>query len=303
VMYLAFSILFAVAAVASASNKEGLVFLEENAMDDMVTETPSGLQYQVIADGDPAGESPELDTPVVCHYTGSLLSGEVFDSSLSRGAPATFAPSGVIKGWTEALQMMRPGDKWKLWIPSELAYGDSGSGSMIKGGDVLVFELEVLEVKTGEVAPSGIWAAMEKPALFGIIPGFKTWHLFALMLIFKVMPLISGSGGGTKVTASHILVDTEEECAKIKGEIEKGSGDVKTLFSEQASKSSKCSSGKQGGSLGEFGPGSMVAEFDAVCFDESKAIGEVHGPIKTQFGHHLILVEERKAPPTEKKGQ
>lgn len=100
----------------------------------------------MLKNGPGDGPQPTASTPCLCHYKGTLLDGTEFDSSYSRGEPATFAPNQVIRGWTEAMQLMREGDKWELFIPSELAYGDSGRGAHIKPGSVLVFELEILQV-------------------------------------------------------------------------------------------------------------------------------------------------------------
>merc|ERR1712217_868544 len=109
------------------------------------------MGYRVLRQG--AGtEHPKAGTPCECHYAGTLIDGTEFDSSYKRGSPTTFAPNQVIAGWTEAMQLMREGDKWELTIPSELAYGDRGAGGKISGGAVLVFELEILKVKE----PSGI---------------------------------------------------------------------------------------------------------------------------------------------------
>ena len=124
----------------------GKVFLEANKAKEGVITLPSGLQYRVIEEG--AGlEHPTVGTPCECHYAGRLLDGTEFDSSYKRGQPATFAPNQVIKGWTEAMQIMKEGDKWELYIPSELAYGDRGAGGKIPGGAVLIFTLEMLKVK------------------------------------------------------------------------------------------------------------------------------------------------------------
>ena len=106
-----------------------------------------GLQYKVIKAGADGGKSPLVGTPCKCHYRGTLIDGTEFDSSYKRGSPATFAPNQVIKGWTEAMQLMKEGDKWELYIPSELAYGDRQRGQYITPGAVLVFELELLEVQ------------------------------------------------------------------------------------------------------------------------------------------------------------
>ena len=106
---------------------------------------PSGLLYKEIRAG--TGLTPMVSTPCECHYAGRLIDGTEFDSSYKRGAPTTFAPNQVIKGWTEAMQLMKEGGKWELYIPSELAYGDRGAGGLIPGGAVLIFDLELLKVK------------------------------------------------------------------------------------------------------------------------------------------------------------
>ena len=92
------------------------------------------------------GPTPNIDTPCDCHYAGTLIDGTEFDSSYKRGKPLTFAPNQVIKGWTEAMQLMKEGGKWELYIPSELAYGDRGAGGDIPGGAALIFTLELLKV-------------------------------------------------------------------------------------------------------------------------------------------------------------
>merc|ERR1719373_1023867 len=137
-------------ALALASNPEGLKFLEENKSKEGVVELPSGLQYKVLRAGD--GDShPTKDSPCECHYAGTLIDGTEFDSSIARGTPATFAPNQVIKGWTEAMQLMVEGDKWELYIPSELAYGERGSPPKIPGGSVLVFIIEIIKINGGKV--------------------------------------------------------------------------------------------------------------------------------------------------------
>ena len=106
--------------------------------------TPSGLQYEVITAGD--GATPKATDKVRTHYKGTLLNGEVFDSSYDRGEPAEFPVNGVIKGWTEALQMMKVGSKWKLYVPPELGYGERGAGGAIGPNAALVFEVELLGI-------------------------------------------------------------------------------------------------------------------------------------------------------------
>merc|ERR1719219_1148257 len=143
--------LFAIA--FSGPVEDGLKFLEENKSKDGVITLDSGMQYKVLKSGD--GDShPAVDSPCECHYAGTLIDGTEFDSSIARGSPTTFAPNQVIKGWTEAMQLMVEGDKWELYIPSELAYGDRGSPPKIPGGSVLIFTIEILKIKGGKVPAS-----------------------------------------------------------------------------------------------------------------------------------------------------
>ncbi|MBE7929147.1 MULTISPECIES: FKBP-type peptidyl-prolyl cis-trans isomerase [Pseudomonadaceae] len=128
---------------AEAAAGEGKAFLAENAKREGVTTLASGLQYEVLTAGD--GAKPGLDAQVRTHYHGTLIDGTVFDSSYQRGQPAEFPVSGVIAGWTEALQLMGVGSKWRLYVPSELAYGAQGVGS-IPPHSVLVFDVELLAV-------------------------------------------------------------------------------------------------------------------------------------------------------------
>ena len=133
------------AQTAQANRAEGEAFLTENAERDGVVTLPSGLQYEVIAEGD--GETPGRRSTVVVHYSGTLIDGTPFDSSFQRGKPARFPVNRVIPGWTEALQLMQVGDKWRLFIPADLAYGDKGVGPIIAPGSTLIFEVELLEVR------------------------------------------------------------------------------------------------------------------------------------------------------------
>lgn len=145
-------------AVAFASNEFGAAFLDRNKANAGVISLPSGLQYKVIRAGAGA-EHPAKNAPCECHYEGRTAQEfdkdpkgkNTFDSSYERGSPTTFAPNQVIKGWTEAMQLMVEGDKWELYIPSELGYGDRGSGAKIGGGDVLVFTIEILKIKGDKV--------------------------------------------------------------------------------------------------------------------------------------------------------
>ncbi len=129
---------------SAKANEAGAAYLAENGAKEGIITTESGLQYEVIVSGD--GAKPTTADQVTVHYHGMLTDGTVFDSSVDRGQPATFGVTQVIKGWTEALQLMSVGDKWKLTIPSGLAYGDQGAGGMIGPGATLVFEVELLGI-------------------------------------------------------------------------------------------------------------------------------------------------------------
>jgi FKBP-type peptidyl-prolyl cis-trans isomerase FklB len=128
-----------------ANKKEGGEFLAANKAKDGVVTLPSGLQYKILTEG--TGAKPAATDSVVCNYRGTLLNGTEFDSSYKRGQPATFQVTGVIKGWTEALQLMPVGSKWQLFVPSELAYGDRGAGPQIGAGATLIFEVELLSIQ------------------------------------------------------------------------------------------------------------------------------------------------------------
>lgn len=132
-------------AIADKNEQEGKAFLKQNAKKEGVKTTESGLQYKIIKAGD--GDTPGADDTVVTHYRGTLIDGREFDSSYKRGQPATFPVKGVIPGWTEALQMMKVGAKWQLFIPAELAYGSIARSELIQANSTLLFELELLEIK------------------------------------------------------------------------------------------------------------------------------------------------------------
>ena len=123
----------------------GRAFLAENGVRASVVTTGSGLQYEVLVSGD--GATPGPRDMVTTHYHGTLVDGRVFDSSVQRGQPIAFPVDGVIKGWTEALQLMQVGDKWKLYIPPELAYGERGQPPAISANETLIFEVELLELQ------------------------------------------------------------------------------------------------------------------------------------------------------------
>ena len=127
-----------------ALEAENQAFLEENKKAAGVVVTDSGLQYEILTEGN--GAKPTAESTVRVHYTGSLIDGTVFDSSVKRGTPAEFPVGGVIKGWTEALQLMTVGSKWRLTIPHNLAYGERGAGASIPPFATLVFEVELLDI-------------------------------------------------------------------------------------------------------------------------------------------------------------
>ena len=128
----------------SVEKEKGIHFLAENKKIDGVFETASGLQYKIIVKGD--GPKPAATDKVKVHYTGKTIDGQVFDSSVERGEPVEFPLNQVIPGWTEGLQLMPVGSKYMLYIPSELGYGDRGSGGIIKPGSTLIFEVELLDI-------------------------------------------------------------------------------------------------------------------------------------------------------------
>ena len=136
----------AAAAVAGAKNKqEGEAFLAANKAKEGVVTLPSGLQYKIVKQG--TGPKPALTDTVECHYRGTLIDGTEFDSSYKRNQPATFPVNGVIRGWTEALQLMPVGSKWELYVPSTLAYGERGAGQTIAPNATLIFEVELISIK------------------------------------------------------------------------------------------------------------------------------------------------------------
>lgn len=135
-----------VASELAAKNKaEGEKFLAENKTKAGVTSLPSGLQYKILQEG--SGPKPTPSDVVVCHYRGTLLDGSEFDSSFKRGQPASFPVSGVIRGWTEALQLMPVGSKWQLFVPADLAYGERGAGADIGPNATLIFEVELVSIE------------------------------------------------------------------------------------------------------------------------------------------------------------
>lgn len=135
----------ATAEAGKAAKAAGEAFLAENGKKDGVVTLPSGLQYQVLKEGD--GKKPSATDQVVCHYEGTLIDGTVFDSSYQRNQPATFGLNQVIPGWTEGVQLMQEGAKYRFFIPYNLAYGERGAGAQIPPFAALVFDVELIEVK------------------------------------------------------------------------------------------------------------------------------------------------------------
>ena len=132
--------------VADENAKVSADFLAENAKKDGIKVTESGLQYEVITEGN--GASPKATDVVKVHYEGTLISGQIFDSSIKRGEPVEFPLNQVIPGWTEGVQLMKVGSKYRFFIPSNLAYGEQGAGGMIAPNSALIFEVELLEIKS-----------------------------------------------------------------------------------------------------------------------------------------------------------
>lgn len=134
----------AAAKMGEVNEKAGKAFLDENGKRVEVKTTASGLQYEVLEEG--TGKQPTAQDQVTVHYTGKLIDGTVFDSSVERGQPATFGVTQVIPGWVEALQLMKEGAKWRLFIPSNLAYGPNGAGNVIGPNSTLIFDVELIKV-------------------------------------------------------------------------------------------------------------------------------------------------------------
>ena len=130
--------------IAETNKQAGKEFLAENAKRSGVVVLPSGLQYEVLAEG--KGRKPKATDKVQCHYHGTLIDGQVFDSSIQRGTPSVFGVNQVIPGWVEALQLMPEGSRWKLYIPSDLAYGEQGAGGSIPANATLIFEVELIKI-------------------------------------------------------------------------------------------------------------------------------------------------------------
>jgi peptidylprolyl isomerase len=169
-------------------------YLIDNREAPFVHELPSGLQYKVLVPGDNDGPKPKSSSPCTVHYTGKLIDGTVFDSSVKRGKPSTFRPDQVVKGWTEALQLMTPGESWELTIPANLGYGMSDGQGPGPGGSVLIFELELISFKP----PSDI--PLIGPIIDAIDITNPTHIMMFLYIVYKLFGkrLFGGGGAGDK---------------------------------------------------------------------------------------------------------
>jgi FKBP-type peptidyl-prolyl cis-trans isomerase FklB len=149
------------AGMKDGNEKKGDEFLKANAAKEGVKQLPSGIQYKVVKAAAKDAASPTLTDLVTCNYRGTLIDGTEFDSSYARKEPATFPVRGVIRGWTEVLQLMRVGDHWQVFIPAKLAYGDTGSLPKIQPGSALVFDIELLDVKPMPKQEGGMPGGLE----------------------------------------------------------------------------------------------------------------------------------------------
>ena len=272
---------------------EDLLFLHEMAENPDVVTLPSGLMYEILRTGpDPKSNTPGVYTPCVCQYEGTLVDGTVFDSTYDRGNSATFAPNQVIPAWKEALQLMRAGDKWKLFVPSELGYGNRGAGKLIKPNAALIFDLDVVEIKHGATQHWYSTLPLIGPMTAPIFENgsFTYGHIVLFVGLMYYMTSKKDATGGRKVAARHILVKELALATSLKEQLLSNA----TTFEKVASEHSICPSKKQGGFLGEFSAGQMVPQFDQVVW--SAKIGEMAGPVQTQFGYHLIEVTRRDPP-------
>ena len=190
----------------SPALSKGEQFLQDNKKKDGVITLPSGLQYKVLVEGSGL-KRPLVDTPCDCHYLGTLIDGTQFDSSFDRGKPSTFAPNQVIKGWTEAMQLMVEGDKWEMYIPSELGYGESGQGSDIGGGDFLVFTLEIIKIKGGKVEAQRGPPPFHTVTSVSELTALDEKHTAPLLLALLRKPLVGKLFDGFKAAARSAAKD------------------------------------------------------------------------------------------------
>mmetsp|Transcript_32106 Transcript_32106/g.37743 ORF Transcript_32106/g.37743 Transcript_32106/m.37743 type:complete len:386 (+) Transcript_32106:93-1250(+) len=201
------SILLTLPALAMAADPDWILkneqFLVDNKAKPFVHELPSGLQYKILVSGENDGTKPKSSSPCTVHYTGKLIDGTVFDSSVKRGKPSSFRPDQVVKGWTEALQLMSAGDKWELTIPPRLGYGMSDGGGPGPGGSVLIFELELISFKP----PSSL------PLIGPIVDAIDLTNPTHIMMFLYIVYKLFGKklfGGGEGDKAEKVAFSTVE---------------------------------------------------------------------------------------------
>ena len=286
--------------LTTSSSSSDAAFLLENSERTSVITLPSGLQYEILRSGleGPKGKTPGPYTPCVCQYEGTLVDGTVFDSTYDRGKPATFAPNQVIPAWTEALQLMRAGDQWKLYVPAKLGYGDRGAGKIIKPGAALIFKLDLIEIKHGEFvhwySNLPLVSTLSNPISEGSSFTYGHVAFVFVLILYYGRKTSAGANSTRKVAARHILIKDLNVATLLKTQIIKGV----VTFEKAAGLHSICPSKKQGGFLGEFTAGQMVPQFDKVVWEAK--VGSLEGPVQTQFGYHLIRVDRRDPPVVEK---
>jgi peptidylprolyl isomerase len=194
----------------AGTTEKGRTFLKENAQKDGVVSLPSGLQYKILKSGDGNGKSPGVGDPCKCHYHGTVMEGTKFDSSYDRGSPSTFKPNQVIKGWTEGLQLMKEGDTYEFYIPSELAYGDSARGGVIYAGAVLIFKLELIEVleDNWQTTLQGYWAQLANNPMLMLMVLYMIYQAGSSMFPAKPKgPSVSLGNASGEATNKHIFFE------------------------------------------------------------------------------------------------
>eukprot|EP00929_Paragymnodinium_shiwhaense_P041255 TRINITY_DN21440_c0_g1_i1.p1 TRINITY_DN21440_c0_g1~~TRINITY_DN21440_c0_g1_i1.p1 ORF type:complete len:314 (-),score=83.09 TRINITY_DN21440_c0_g1_i1:217-1158(-) len=269
------------------SEEADQAYLTANAEQDGVVTLGSGVQYRVLkAHREGAKGPPQVDFNVACHFEARLVNGTVFDSSYKRNKPQEFTPSQVVKGWQEVLLQMFVGDEWEVSIPAELGYGAKGLGKIVPPNAVIIMKLHLLEVSDAEE-----WGDWIHKVVFHVGPIPVSRFMIIPMFIAMAFHYLKSLFGGPKTwaRARHICTKTEPECYKALSRVNKGED-----FEKVAEELSTCRSKSSGGSLGKFGRDIMAPEFDKVVFDTQKTeVGKVYGPIKTQFGYHILIVDER----------
>lgn len=210
----------------AGTNDEGKAFLEENKGREGVVTLKSGLQYKVLRKGE-GKFYPKKDSSCECHYEGTTpaltpdainmaeADWKEFDSSYKRGSPTSFAPNQVIKGWTEAMQLMVEGDKWEMYIPSELGYGDGGSGEKIKGGDVLIFRMEILKILGGKVRAAACNVKTKEDCEPGEIAIIDEWANKPLADISAQVKALKAKKGGVLKSGEREKVAAQLKMLKL----------------------------------------------------------------------------------------